>query len=361
MARSREIRFALALAFVPYGATDALLASGKPFRGFHSDDPLLNSVRLERVPLREGQTCASVLAALGRFRVGEPYAGDEKPESFRAWQPWAEDDDAIDDCDKFPCKIKLDAAETELFKARPKTERKAAWYAVVAGRVAGYAKTGKRKLYDLPGEAIDPWGWYPKQGFPVPEAALKAKPEFYIRKYDFAPGKFRQLRQVFDERVQADAEKITFVARDVYTAHYFDGWGEWIQAACDAEKKEWILAQSLFMEFDLLKNTDLLSWLSRGKMRMGVEEAGVKYLDLAAEKLKALAAEGGASAGGGANGATPAASASSGTVKSAPTDESTASGKPEAAGDAARSTDAKPSPNASPSSASAPAPKSKSR
>jgi hypothetical protein len=64
------------------------------------------------------------------------------------------------------------------------------------------------------------------------------KPTFFARKLKFGEGSYRPLRQIFDQRIFQEKGRIVRVARDVYTAHYFDGWGEWLEARCSSDGKE---------------------------------------------------------------------------------------------------------------------------
>jgi hypothetical protein len=76
------------------------------------------------------------------------------------------------------------------------------------------------------------------------------------------------------------------VLRDVYTNHFFDGWGEYLDVSCEVDSGAVWLAQGLVVDLDLLKKGDLFSVISRSKMREAFSDTGSRYLERIAEKLK---------------------------------------------------------------------------
>lgn len=254
-------------------------------REFQSDrDPMLRSIRVSKRTLGPGETCEIVFARMRERPIGLPFA-PELPNRFAGWDGWDDDLDAVEGCDDFPCKIKFNEPESLAIASRPREGRLAETLKQVDGRVAEYAKTFRRKGYDLPEDAVDPWKAFVAHGHLLPPGIERAKPAFFARKLKFGEGNYRPLRQIFDERVFVSRDRFVRIARDVYTSHYFDGWGEWIEARCSKDGKSILFLQDLLMEFDLLKNTDFFSRIARPKMRQGVDQESLRYQKAQAERL----------------------------------------------------------------------------
>lgn len=257
----------------------------KGSREFQSDrDPMLRSIRVSKHPLAAGDSCESAFARMAARPIGLPFA-PELPTRFAGWDGWEDDLDAVEGCDGFPCKIKFNEVETLAINARPREGRLAETLKQVEARVAEYAKTFRRKGYDLPEDALDPWKTFVAHGHVLPHGFEKSKPSFFARKLKFGEGNYRPLRQIFDERLFLSKDRFVRIARDVYTAHYFDGWGEWLEARCAKDGKSILLLQDLLMEFDLLKNTDFFSRIARPKMRQGVDQESLRYQKSQAERI----------------------------------------------------------------------------
>jgi hypothetical protein len=260
------------------------LFTEKGSRVFESEGPILRSIRVSKRALRPGETCEMVRAKIKTRPIGTPFAFG-KEGRWSGWGSWDDDLDAVESCDEFPCKIKFNEAETNAVAAKPKEGRLVETLLQVEKRIAEYEKTFRRRGYDLIEDAIDPWKIYPAKGHVLPAGFDRAKPRFFVRKLKFGAGNYRPLRQVFDERLFEEKARLVRVSRDVYTSHYFDGWGEWLEVRCSPENKEVLLLQDLLMEFDLLKNTDFFSVIARPKMRQGVDQESLKYQKAQAEKL----------------------------------------------------------------------------
>jgi hypothetical protein len=258
----------------------------KGTRIFESDGSMLRSLRVSRQALRTGESCETALARLKARSIGEPFEFG-KESRWNGWGSWDDDRDAVDGCDEFPCKIKFDEPETKAIAAKPEAGRLAEVLAQIDRRVAEYEKTFRRRGYDLPEDAVDPWKVFATKGHALPATFAKSKPKFVARKQMFGDGNYRPIRQIFDERLFEEKNRLVRMARDVYTAHYFDGWGEWLEFRCIPERREILFLQDLLMEFDLLKNTDFFSVIARPKMRQGVDHESLKYQKTQAEKLLA--------------------------------------------------------------------------
>ncbi len=244
-------------------------------RHFESEGPMLRSVRVTKHILTAGETCESIFGKMKVHPIGESFSFG-KPDRFRGWDNWEDDLDAVEKCGGFPCKVKFNEPESLAVAAKPKEGRLAEVLNQVEGRIRAYEKTSHRGGYDLPEDPVDPWKLFVTNGHEIPAAVLKMKPTFFARKLKFGEGSYRPLRQIFDERTFEEKGRFLRIARDIYTAHYFDGWGEWLEARCAPDGKTVYLLQDLLMEFDLLKNTDLFSRIARPKMRQGVEQESLK-------------------------------------------------------------------------------------
>jgi hypothetical protein len=257
----------------------------KGSRQFQSNGPMLRSIRVSKRAVGVGETCEGMLARIRSHPIGAPFALDS-PTRFAGWDGWPDDIDAVEGCDGFPCKIKFNEPESLAIAAKPKEGRLAETLKQVEGRVSEYTKSFKRHGYDLPEDPVDPWNLFVTHGHAIPHSLEKAKPTFFARKLKFGEtGSYHPLRQIFDERTFTEKGRLVRISRDVYTAHYFDGWGEWLEARCSKDGKTVYLLQDLLMEFDLLKNTDLFSRIARPKMRQGVDQESLRQQKLQADLI----------------------------------------------------------------------------
>lgn len=263
---------------------DRVLFTEKGSRHFESDGPMLRSIRVSKRILNPGEKCDQAIAVIRSYPIGESFTFGNA-DRFRGWDNWADDIDAVEKCGGFPCKIKFNEPESLAIAARPKEGRLQEMLKQVEARMNEYVKSAHRGGYDLPEDPLDPWKVFASHGHELPSAMSRTKVSFFTRKLRFGEGSYRPLRQVFDERTIEAKGKIIRIARDIYTAHYFDGWGEWLEARCSTDGKELFLLQDVLMEFDLLKNTDIFSRIARPKMRQGVEQESLKYQKIQAERL----------------------------------------------------------------------------
>jgi hypothetical protein len=283
----------------PFGSIAEKTAGPEAWHGFHADGPVLTLVRAQSVG---DAACDGWFAALGGQPDGVEFVAGAGEggwgAAFRAWEPWIDEDrEAIRECDELPCDVKLDGTETAAMAAVADDARHERFLGLVRGRLERYARTQERREYEFKGDPIDPWSWLETRGFPNPQAGKPAAPSWVSRRLDFAPGRMRAVRQILDRRValpppprkpaRAATGPLTadLWVRDVYTAHYFDGWGERVHLSCDPAARRLLAVHALVLEFDLLKKTDLISRLARPRMRHAIEENGRKYLDRAFEDL----------------------------------------------------------------------------
>ncbi len=266
------------------------------WRGFHTEGPYLAVARVQTLKAKDLASCQNAPAQIQRLNWGLPGA----PQSLKGWEPWtAESLEPISECREFPCKIKLSPEETSKLttvtelseeSAQQKKGRIQSRFRAFLGaldkRLIQYLKTQKRPEYEYPGDPIDPWKWFDKIGLksaqPRPDKA-----QLYSRIVSLKSDRFRPIRQILDKR-ETLVPKLqgTVWVRDVYTAHYFDSWGEWAQVNCDPENLRIQVVQILMLEFDLLKKTDFFSKVNHGKMREAIEENGNVYLDKSFKSMK---------------------------------------------------------------------------
>lgn len=266
------------LTLAPYGLVSTLAPQdGTATFQFHSEDPVLNITRIQKTKMPTLSACEKAVRALQNLPLGNVFSGSPV-KKFKDWEPWNEDDrDATESCEDFPCKVKLDATEVALMKKSSRASRIETLAGLAQARAARYIKTGLRAEYEFPGAPTDPWKWFDDNGFK--SRNRPATPELRTRKLDLAPGKMRPLRQILDRRHDFEKLEATLWIRDVYTAHYFDSWGEWYNVSCDPKTLTLVTIASLHAELDLLKKDDLISRISRPKMRSAVQENGSRYLE----------------------------------------------------------------------------------
>ena len=283
---------AAGLVLIPFGAVNERVDEKNPWHGYMSDGPNLLTVRAQRVKLTSQASCEQWLTGLKNFPTGSPVTFTSSMDTSlnQGWSPWSSSDSLmVTDCNRFPCKVKLDANEVGKIYTASNGDRKFIYLGLVGSRISAYAKTEERKAFEFPGRRTDPWSFFEKHGLKSNLTKSKAI-QMVGRKLTFPSDKLKPVRQVLDVRRAEGPLEATLWVRDIYNDHYFDGWGEWAHLECNAEKTELILVQGMFVELDLMKQTDLLSRMSRNRMRQAVEEFGRIFLDEMAVKLASHAA-----------------------------------------------------------------------
>lgn len=286
---------ATGLALAPFGNVSSLTQAKNPWHGFRAEDPVLWVVRAQKV---ESADCKNWIQALlddSPKDAIEMKGTDEASftQAWKAWGPWGEEDlSAVQECDDFPCAVKLDESEVKKMASVSAEARQQKFFSLVLNRISGYMKTQQRKAYEFEGDPVDPWKLLEKKEYS--SQTPTGSPAIWLRKLDFAPDKIRPIRQALDVRTSKNSSgtEATLWVRDVYTDHYFDSWGEWIQVSCQGPKNKTIyVSQALIVELDLLKKTDLISKMMRGKMRNAIQENGYIFLDHQFQRVKAKAAK----------------------------------------------------------------------
>ena len=285
MTGARTLAAVAGLVLVPFGDVSEHLKHHNPWTGFDAQDANLVVVRAEQ--LSTG-VCAAWTRALGALLPGAPISIIDL-EALKSWEPWNEEDlHSIRKCDSQPCDMKLGDGEVAQLKATPENGRLAKYQDFVVARAKGYLANQERKEYEFPGAITEPWSYFERRGFKT-ELKIPAEAHLFVRKLDLAPGQARTLHQILDRRIATSSRETVIWVRDLYDDHYFDSWGEWTQLTC-SESGEIRLVQALFFEFDLLKKSDLISRIMRGKMKGAVETQGIAYLNRTFEKLRQDAA-----------------------------------------------------------------------
>ena len=266
----------------PYGELDSLLAKANPSYAFFHEGPVLTVVRAES---RKGD-CSPWIRALRNYRpqgviLPRGVSSASWRASVQAWEPFKDEERSeVENCDRFPCLVKLNLAETQSMKARPKGERLNQFYDLVFSRVQKYEQTQARKEYEFAGDPVDPWKVIEKIGLKS-TLSRSENPQLGLRKVELAPGKVKAIHQVYDWRtsVAPDESSATYWLRDAYVDHFFDGWGEWTTVQCSVSKDSFQVIHAISLELDLMKQSDLFSKMMRPKMVSATEENGKTYLD----------------------------------------------------------------------------------
>jgi hypothetical protein len=272
-----ETALLAAMTLVPFGPVSSLLAQKNPYQGFAIDDSdpaLLWKVRIEKIEKRSCERWKNALAS----DHGNLEAFNSK---FAPWD--AKSLRQIQDCDSFPCAMKLDKNEVSQMAAVPAPARLAKYESLLLGRVTTYLSTGLRIPYEDGDERGDAWSLFEKRGFKS-SVPLPPRSELFSRKLLLDPKRIRELRQIVDRRVGMNDHEATLWLRDIYTDHYFDSWSEWASVRC--EGPDVVLVQGLAIDLDLLKNTDLLSRIGRPSMRQAFDESAGQFLGDWANRLK---------------------------------------------------------------------------
>jgi hypothetical protein len=282
---------ATGLFLIPFGNVSELVRSQKPWNGFFAQDPILWVVRAQEVKTSDCQKWVQALVedspkpVLNAERADLGLSDLAQPGS-----PWFEKDkEPVTDCDGFPCAVKLNSSEAKQMEKVSEDKRFQKYLSLVKDRLSLYLKSQVRQAYEFPGKPMDPWELFDKKGF---RTSLKRPDDIklWARKIEFASNKTKPIHQILDWRATKSSSGLEAAVwmRDVYTDHYFDSWGEWLHVSCSsAQAKSVQVVQGLVVELDLLKKTDLLSKMMKGKMRSAVQEGGTPHLEKQFNRLKA--------------------------------------------------------------------------
>jgi hypothetical protein len=281
------------LALAPFGAIEERLRGSEPWRGYDARDSYFTLVRAQRWPLAGGEdACRDWMEALRELRHGLPL----EP-AFRAWEPWeAHDTDSVRACREAPCKVKLGRDEGAELGRVAAADRPRRYLEIVSRRAERYRLEGVRPPFEHGVVRTDPWRELEGAGFAfAAPSAPPPTPTIVSRVLDLRNEQVRRIRQVLDQRVDVrppaeagGAWEGHFWVRDVYSAHYFDVWGERLWLRCDPRAQQARSVHALLVDFDLLRKTDLVTRLARPRLRAGIRDMGARYLDEAHERLASL-------------------------------------------------------------------------
>lgn len=271
------------LSFEPYGVVTQLKNLEAPHKDLSEKGPVLTLSRIQKLSFEKKKSCAEVFAVFKTQTSGKPWAMTD-PKAFEPFEPYSDKDrNAVLDCDEFPCAVKLNASEVAKMKSASRSERFDVFFDLVRARVKNYLEKGERKEYEFAGDPVDP--------FALLGAKLKGEgsdirgkdSKLYARIIDLKDARARPIRQIIDERYaegkSGDYQLAVFLSRDVYTAHYFDSWGEYEALLCNEKSKELRLIQAYLFELDLLKKEDMISVISRGAMKKNIREGADRLMD----------------------------------------------------------------------------------
>lgn len=276
------------LVLVPLGmAPEALpgaLKLGQAHYHFDYEGPVLRLVRVERMD-RAQASCVNWVDALvsSPDKEWQPILENAELPLKTAWEPWdANDLEAVEKCDDFPCKVKFDEKEVGLMKEAGKEKRLSEFYHLVQARALNYLKTGLRPAYESQGTPVDLWKTMDDEGFRSNLTRPQA-PSLLIRKLNFDPDRMLTLHMILDRRAAkqttGDLSEAAVWVRDSYIDHYFDGWSEGSLLVCDQKSGEVLFVQLLISEMDLLKNRGFFVHAIFPKYRGAFESNGKVYLD----------------------------------------------------------------------------------
>ena len=222
--------------------------------------------------LREGDLSKTVFQpAEGLSEINPSQSG------FDLSQAWGNAEQkfkkAVEECSILPCDVKLAASEVAQMAAVAQEQRMAVWAKLVQARVTNYLKTQLRSAYEFPGGISDPWDG---------EKWNDAHSQYFVTTLTFLGPSYRNVRQVLNREWKTEVlVDGTWVGRlrmrDLYSAHYFDSWGEAYELRCLPGGKLKVRG-GLAVEVDQLKATDFLSKLGRNKLKSAFFERSEKYL-----------------------------------------------------------------------------------
>lgn len=279
------------LAAGPFGSIAAHLEERSPWSGYLSEGGYGLTIRAQKIGTRCQEWSRALVspamaadhgAVFVSLTIKDAQAAEWQDRWLGTWKhfgPWSRDElQMIRECDQAPCRVKVSHPEGKRMDAAGESGRLVLFRDLVGDRVAHYLKTEERLETEVPGKPIEPWAFLEGKGFKPTALKRPASPSLWVRQFREKKDDEVQIRQVVDLRtaIKADASEAALWIRDIYSDHFFDSWGEFLHVACGADGTG-ALVQVLFLEVDLLKKTDLLTRIARGKIRSSLEERGRAY------------------------------------------------------------------------------------
>jgi hypothetical protein len=245
-----------------------LTESSPVWTSFIEEDPVLAVFRVEKIYLKACMPRA--------FEVGA--RSESSLDARRVWEPFTADErKQVEACDRFPCKVKLNEKEVAALQATPQESRFKRYGELVDARVQEAQTSRIRNGYERKEAALDGWEWLrKKRDFRLPYGSEKR--ELVGRRLGLAKKSgYAEVRQIFEQVKWSGPGRSHLWIQDLYTDHYFDSWSEEVDFLCTGAD-EGVLTQTVVIELDLLKNTDFLSRMMKGKIRHGVREETLRLL-----------------------------------------------------------------------------------
>jgi len=200
-------------------------------------------------------------------------------------------------CQATPCFVKLAPEEGSQMGQVEMASRLDRWESLVNRRVSEYRTHGRRLSYEKASSRFEPWKLLRGMGLKgVPtcssseDRCVWSIDPHQVEKWTLTPQDEKPIRQVLDHRTWEDQglEVRGTVTRDIYSEHYFESWGEWVQWECvkgQLQMKVWIV-----WEVDLLAKNDFFVRMARSKIIDGIiekcEQHFASMVDRARRSLK---------------------------------------------------------------------------
>ncbi len=278
------------------GSIDDHLAKNEIWRGSRFEGSEIFVVRAENWKRPAGKSCGVYLKGIRSVPDGAviPHSLESmyqmlpmtQAPDLPPWEPFREEDrKAIEECDEFPCLVKLTKRENRDLQQTRKDLRKKMWQAQTMARGDRYRKIGIPEGYEDSSFPVEPWSRLEKEGL-APAQPRKGDIELLMRTLHFGDGRIRPIRQILDRRHTIGEQQSVMWGRAVYSDHYLDSWGEILILDCPSESSPLRLVHGLWVDLDLLKGGGIFARLTRWKARNAFIDQGQKYLDSVAEYVQ---------------------------------------------------------------------------
>ena len=121
---SQALAAATGIVLAQFGAISELAKGSEPWRGFKANDPVLTIARAQKVSGERYKSCEAWIEGLRSLSFGTYLGETLSPQAWafaaKSWAPWSEEDlEAVNECEDFPCLVKLNRQETSAMKATP--------------------------------------------------------------------------------------------------------------------------------------------------------------------------------------------------------------------------------------------------
>jgi hypothetical protein len=213
------------------------------------------------------------------------------PTDFKTEVDFSEASEAIQDCDDFPCDVKLSQDETKIMKSTQPSNRLKVFRDLILKRV----QSSVRDEFES-GKRVDLKQWFLNRpelkdiftsGSGWEESSVFYQGSFLgQRVLKLNSDRMKPTRQIFKVSLFREGDQMILFSQDLYSSHFFDGWADIVSLSCDRVDSQLGVTQSLVVDFDLLKNTDLLSSIAKPQMRDAIRTQGMLTLEENFKKFK---------------------------------------------------------------------------